>query len=298
MTLFKFEVKQDDPKQLGSFLLKKGISKQAVVTAKKKNGMILVNHRRRYTNYHVETGDEVIFVTGEEKKNPWLKPSYQPLSLVQETDTYLVINKPAGVLSIPSRYEDSDAIVNRVLGYFERQKRTDLKPHVVTRLDRDTSGLMIVGKNSIAHARFSQLDKHRFIKKYHAIVHGNFKADELTGLIEQPIGKIDDGVKRAVKRDGQMAITQYQVLDQVEGSSLVELRLLTGRTHQIRVHMAYLGHILYGDSLYGAKDNFPRQALNCCKLEFIDPFTEKQIKFEIPEPVDMNELWSNLNAKN
>ena len=138
--------------------------------------------------------------------------------------------------------------------YFIKEGKKDLKPHVITRLDRDTSGLVLVGKNAVAHARFSKIGKERFIKKYHAIVHGNFENDELTGLVDEPIGKIDSGVKRGVIPDGKSAQTEYKVLKQVSGASLVELRLLTGRTHQIRVHMAYLGHPLYGDQLYGIKD--------------------------------------------
>lgn len=294
MAIFKLKVLAEDPMQLGSFLLHNGFSKQEVVRAKAHHGMILVNHRRRYTNYYLKEGDEVIFVSGQETKNPWLKPSKESLPLVKEDQYYLVINKPAGVLSIPSRYEDDDAIVNRIIGKFQDSSSPIIKPHVITRLDRDTSGLMLVGKNAIAHARFSKIDKNRFIKKYHAIVHGNFSEHELSGLIDAPIGKIDDGVKRTVISTGQSAQTEYCVLQQVPGASLVELRLLTGRTHQIRVHMAHIGHILFGDELYGANDKFPRQALNCCYLAFEDPFDRQNRIFEIADPTDMTSLWQKL----
>lgn len=294
-SIFKLIVQEKDPKKLGSFLLKNGFSHQALIKARHHHGMILVNHKRRYLSFRLSVGDEVLFVSGEEKKNQFLKPSDNPVVPVLETKNYIVLNKPAGVLSIPSRYEDNDAIVNRLMGYFLRQNEKDLKPHVITRLDRDTSGLVLVGKNAIAHARFSKIGKDQFIKKYHAIVHGNFTENELTGLIDQPIGKEGDGVKRAVVTNGKAAQTRYRVLKQVNGASLVELRLLTGRTHQIRVHMAYLGHPLFGDPLYGINDEFNRQALNCFHLEFPDPFDDEKNKvIEIKEPEDMTKLWQKL----
>lgn len=294
-SLFKLIVQEKDPKKLGSFLLKNGFSHQALIKARHHHGMILVNHKRRYLSFHLRTGNEVIFVSGEEKKNQFLKPSNNLVDPVLETKNYIVLNKPAGVLSIPSRYEDNDAIVNRLMGYFSSQNERDLKPHVITRLDRDTSGLVLVGKNAVAHARFSKIGKEQFIKKYHAIVHGNFAKDELAGLIDEPIGKEGNGVKRAVVASGKKAQTCYRVLSQVKGASLVELRLLTGRTHQIRVHMAYLGHPLFGDPLYGIDDDFPRQALNCFYLAFPDPFdNEKKRVIEIKDPQDMSKLWQKL----
>ena len=119
-----------------------------------------------------------------------------------------------------------------------------------------------------------------------------------SNLSEKPIGKKGSGVKRAVVADGKDAQTAYRVLDQVTGASLVELRLLTGRTHQIRVHMAYLGHPLYGDPLYGIQDGFSRQALNCFYLNFPDPFSQQKCKtLELNDPKDMQELWQKLINK-
>ena len=294
MTLFKVTVDEKAPKKLGIFLLKNGFSKRAVNNAKNAGGMILVNHKRRYTNFNLHVGDEVIFIPGQEKHNPWLIPSQKPIEVVKETENYLVVNKPAGILSIPSRYDDN-ALVNQILGYFERKKSVNIKPHIVTRLDRDTSGLVLVGKNAIAHARFSQLKKDKFIKKYHAIVHGNFGLDELKGIIDQPIGRKGTSIVRSIDSSGKKAKTAYKVIAQKENASIVELRLYTGRTHQIRLHMQYLGHPLYGDPLYGQKDNFNRQALNCFYLEFPDPFSkERQVSIEVPDPIDMQELWHNI----
>lgn len=296
MEVFKLIVKKGDPAELSHFLMKRGFSRKAVNNAKNRGGMMLVNHKRRYTGYRVKEGDVVHFVMGQEKVNPWLKVSNNPIEVVEETGEYLIINKPAGLLSIPSGFHAEDAVINRVLGYFQKNGENPayIKPHIVTRLDQDTSGLVLLGKNAIIHDQFSKLGKERFIKKYHAIVHGNFSENELAGLIDKPIARIGDTVKRTIDSQGQRSLTQYRVLKQVSGASLVELRLLTGRTHQIRVHMASIGHPLYGDDLYGAHDSFKRQALNCFYLSFPDPFTGEKHEIKIQDPEDMKRLWSNL----
>lgn len=291
MTLFKIIVEKNAPKELGAFLMKNGFSKKAINSAKSNGGMILVNHKRRYTNYRLHLGDEIIFVPGKERVNSWLQPSRRPLEIILETEEYLVVNKPAGVLSIPSRY-NNNALVNQVLGYFEKEKMTETRPHVITRLDRDTSGLVLIGKSAIAHARFSKISKENFEKKYHAIVHGNFPKDQLEGIIDAPIGRKGKAVERCIDSQGKRALTAYRVLEQASGISLVELRLFTGRTHQIRLHMQYIGHPLFGDSLYGVEDEFNRQALNCFYLAFPDPFIEgKQVAVTVEDPADMQKLW-------
>ncbi|MBP2057620.1 23S rRNA pseudouridine1911/1915/1917 synthase [Lactobacillus colini] len=294
MHYFKLIFTHKTPQNLGRFLLKSGFSKRTITNSNQHGGMIFVNHKRRYTNYLLHEGDEVVFMLGKEKENQYLKPSDKPIDIVLEERDYLIVNKPAGILSIPSRYEDDDALVNRTLHYFIKQGLNGSKPHVVTRLDRDTSGLVLIGKNPVAQARFSRLGKDNLIKKYHAIVHGNFTDDELSGRINKPIGKKDDSVKRYIIASGQQSITDYQVVAQKSGSALVELRLLTGRTHQIRVHMQSIGHPLYGDPLYGLVDQFNRQALNCYLLEYQDPFTNQNKRISISDPEDMLNLWKNI----
>ncbi|BDR60221.1 RluA family pseudouridine synthase [Lactobacillus xylocopicola] len=296
MTLYKLVVQDKKPRKLGAFLVKNGFSKQAINDAKNHQGLLLVNHKRRYTSFQLQRGDEVIFVPGKEKTNPWLRPISAQVEIIAENTNYLVVNKPAGLLSIPSRYDD-DALVNRVLSYFAQNKVPDAKPHVVTRLDRNTSGLVLIGKNAIAHARFSKLSKADFVKKYYAIVHGNFAAGKTNGIVDAPIGRVGTAVLRGVQSDGKQAVTAYRVLDQLPGVSLVELRLYTGRTHQIRVHLQYLNHPLFGDPLYGITDEFNRQALHCFYLAFPDPFTGQPVELEIPAASDMQQLWQNLQRK-
>lgn len=299
MQVYKMIVAKNDPGQLSHFLLKKGFSRRAVNNCKNHGGMMLVNHHRRNGSYRLKEGDVVHFLMGQEPVNPWLKVSRLPLDIVEETADYLVINKPAGLLSIPSGFHAEDAVINRVLAYFEKQgvNPAYVKPHIVTRLDQDTSGLVLLGKNAIAHDRFSKLGKDSFIKKYHAIVHGNFAEGDLSGLIDKPLARVGDTVKREVNPKGQRALTEYRVLDQVPGASLVELRLLTGRTHQIRIHMASIGHVLYGDDLYGARDAFARQALNCFYLSFTNPFSGEEREIEIPDSGDMQGLWRQLKQE-
>lgn len=291
ISFFKEIVTTNDPHVLGHFLLKRGFSRRALKSARYHGGWILVNHRRRLLSFHLQTGDEVIFVPGQEKPNPYLRPIKEPLQIVRETDNYLLVNKPAGLLTIPSRYEDRHSLVNYLLAYFKEQGLTT-RPHIVTRLDRQTSGLVLVGKNSVAQSRFSRASSDQLQKNYHAIVHGNF--EQLTGKVELAIGQVDQTVKRKVDPQGQKAITLYRVLDQVVGASYLSLRLLTGRTHQIRVHMQAIGHPLYGDQLYGLPDKFNRQALNAYQLRFLDPFNQNEEVATIPDPTDMQQLWQQL----
>lgn len=291
INFFKQTVAANDPHVLGHFLLKQGFSRRALKTARYHDGWIFVNHRRRLLSFRLQTGDEVIFIPGQEKPNPYLRPVKGSLQIVAETANYLLVNKPAGLLTIPSRYEDQHSLVNYLLAYFQARGLTT-RPHVVTRLDRQTNGLVLVGKNSIAQSRFSQLSPHQLQKNYHAIVHGNFT--QLDGRVELRIGRVGQTVKRAIDPQGQQAVTLYQVLDQIPGASYLSLQLLTGRTHQIRVHMQAIGHPLFGDQLYGVADCFNRQALNAYKLRFFDPFASEKNSFTISDPTDMKQLWQQL----
>lgn len=292
---YKLVYREKRPQKVADFLLTKGFSKRSLINCRHRGGNVLVNHRRRYNNYLLHDGDEVIFILGNEKPNETLKFSNLPITIVQETANYLIVNKEADLLTIPSKNEDNDSVVGRLLHYLNPDALLKIKPHIITRLDRDTSGLVLVGKNAVAHARFNVSDKQRTIKKYHAIVHGNFSPSQLQGVIDAPIGKKDDPVKRYIMEGGKESVTKYRVIKQVAGASLVELQLFTGRTHQIRVHMQYLGHPLFGDHLYGVEDDFPRQALHCFLLAFDDPLEHKRIEVQIADPADMLQLWQKLS---
>ncbi len=299
---FKFQVMLGDSKVLGRFLRLKGFSKQALVNVRHHGGLLLVNHKRRLMNYHLQIGDQVILVLGNEGSQSTLRLSPRPLVIVTQTPDYLVINKPADLLTIPSRFKTDDSLVNRLLFYFKAQchyqeQKTMARPHVVTRLDRQTSGLVLVGKTGATQAWFSALSKRKFIKRYHAIVHGNFAPSECQGHITLPIAQDQHRIKRVIRSDGQRAETVYRVLAQTKGASLLEIRLLTGRTHQIRVHFNAIGHPLYGDPLYGIPDGFHRQALNAFSLTFVTPFAAEKVMTTIPDPIDFCQLWRTLSRR-
>ncbi len=175
-----------------------------------------------------------------------------PIEVIYEDEVLLVINKPSGMNTIPSREHPSGSLANALIGYFQKiglQATT----HIVTRLDRDTSGLVLVAKYRYFHHLFSEQQKSGAIKRtYTALAEGQL--NELSGVIEEPIGRKKDSIiEREVRRDGQYALTRYQVLKRYPQFTLLELHLETGRTHQIRVHLSYLGHPLLGDDLYGGK---------------------------------------------
>lgn len=294
--LLKFIFQKNQPQRLGNFLSEHGITKQAITDAKHHDGLILVNKKRRHTTWLLHFGDVVYFLTGKEPVNEYLQPNFSPLVIVHETSSYLLVNKPAGLLSMPSKYNPTDSVVNRVLGYLKSTGQKDARPHLVSRLDQYTSGLLLVAKNSLTHALFAAMGKDVLVKRYQAIVHGQFLAQATAGRVVAPISQVGGTVRRTVADDGQYAATKYEVLAQTDFAARVSLQLETGRTHQIRVHMQHLGHPLYGDQLYGIEDEFDRQALHCCSLTFPDPFTHTQKTVEINLPADMIELWNRLEV--
>lgn len=292
--ILKFTYQDEAKRSLGAFLREQGISKQAITESKNNGGLMLVNHRRRLVHYLLQKGDQVHFVTGMEPPNPYLKPIAKELAIVYENDFFMVVNKPAGLLSIPSRFE-MDSVVTRALSYFQVTQQKHAKPHVITRLDQDTSGLVLLGKASLAHAMLSRFEQQEFQKNYQAVVHGEF-TDTTPELISAPIKKIGATVRHEVNPTGKQAVTEVTLVQNFHNSALVKLRLFTGRTHQIRVHMAYTQHPLFGDQLYGIADGFERQALHCYALTFKDPFTNTTRHFEVPLPHDIQKLIKRLEA--
>lgn len=209
------------------------------------------------------------------------------LDIVYEDEWCLVINKPPFVPTIPSREHPGGTLANGLLDYY-RENGIAATIHAVNRLDKDTSGLMLVAKHRFAHSLFSSMQKQGSIKRtYAALVEGALT--EESGIIDAPIGRKEESIiERTVREDGQDAVTQYQVMSSAEKYTLVTLRLETGRTHQIRVHMAYIGHPLCGDSLYGgSRDLIGRQALHSRVLSFFHPLLEKEMTFEAEIPADM-----------
>jgi 23S rRNA pseudouridine1911/1915/1917 synthase len=286
---------QDEGKLLRDFLKDKQISKGALIDIKFNGGALHVNGSAVTVRYVLHEGDMVKVFFPKEEPSEDLVAEDIPLDIVYEDEYVLVVNKPAGMASIPSREHRFGTLANGVLGYYE-SKGISATIHIVTRLDLDTSGLMLIAKHRHAHHLFSLQQRDFGVKRrYEALVHGQMNAEEVgfSRTIDAPIGRKDSSIiEREVRDDGQRAVTHYEVLRIGAGWSHVTLRLETGRTHQIRVHMTHIGHPLLGDSLYGGSvlAGMSRQALHSCELSFFHPVEEREMTFQCELPKDIKRV--------
>ena len=236
------------------------------------------------------TGNETIEFTPEEPAPIDAVPQDIPLDVVYEDDDVIVVNKPSGLVVHPAPGHPDGTLVNALLfhcGASLSGVGGALRPGIVHRIDRDTSGLIIAAKNDFAHQFLSaQLADHTLARTYECIVVGNLRAD--SGTVDAPIARDSRDRKRmAVVPGGRRAVTHWTVLARYPGYTHVQCRLETGRTHQIRVHMAYLGHPILGDTVYGAKKPVPGltgQCLHAVGLQFIHPRTKELVSLSCPLP--------------
>ena len=236
------------------------------------------------------TGNETIEFTPEEPAPIDAVPQDIPLDVVYEDDDVIVVNKPSGLVVHPAPGHPDGTLVNALLfhcGASLSGVGGALRPGIVHRIDRDTSGLIIAAKNDYAHQFLSaQLADHTLARTYECIVVGNLRED--SGTVDAPIARDSRGRKRmAVVPGGRRAVTHWTVLARYPGYTHVQCRLETGRTHQIRVHMAYLGHPILGDTVYGAKKPVPGltgQCLHAVGLQFIHPRTKELVSLSCPLP--------------
>ena len=236
------------------------------------------------------TGNETIEFTPEEPAPIDAVPQDIPLDVVYEDDDVIVVNKPSGLVVHPAPGHPDGTLVNALLfhcGASLSGVRGALRPGIVHRIDRDTSGLIIAAKNDYAHQFLSaQLADHTLARTYECIVVGNLRED--SGTVDAPIARDSRDRKRmAVVPGGRRAVTHWTVLARYPGYTHVQCRLETGRTHQIRVHMAYLGHPILGDTVYGAKKPVPGltgQCLHAVGLQFIHPRTKELVSLSCPLP--------------
>lgn len=262
-------------------------------------GHIWVNGKNEKPSYRVKENDVVEY---EEKElvPSEMKKENIPLDIVYEDEDLMVINKPRGMVVHPANGHHEDTLVNALLGYC-----TDLsgingveRPGIVHRIDKDTSGLLVVCKNDFAHNEIAkQLKDKTMHREYYALCKGVIKEDD--GKIIAPIGRDPyDRLKMAVDvKNGKEAITFFHVEERFNQYTLVSVRLFTGRTHQIRVHMHYIGHPLEGDPLYGKKKNLlfqNGQLLHAYRITFIHPRTQKEMTFEVPLPDDFKAVLERL----
>lgn len=263
-----------------------GLSRNMVKRLKFDGGKILVNQKLVGVRTILETGDQIELIFSPEKRSPSLIPQAIDLDIVYEDDFLIILNKQAKKIVIPSMADQSGTIANGLINYYD-QHGMDYTVHIVTRLDRDTSGLMLIAKQQFSHSSFRNIsiDRH-----YKAIVAGRLPDKE--GTIDAPIGRNPDSIiTRMVTDDGKPSVTHYQVSQMLDQATVVDVQLETGRTHQIRVHFAHLDCPLLGDSLYGGPvDRIDRQALHCVSLAFTHPITKEELSFEVDLPADLREL--------
>ena len=278
----------DHGKMLREYLKEKEISKTALTDIKFNGGFLSVNGQEVNVRYIMKSGDYIRVEFPPEVPSEGLKGEETPLEIIYEDEYLLVINKPSGMNTIPSREHPNGSLANGLISYYER-RGLSATTHIVTRLDRDTSGLVLIAKHSHVHHLFSKQQRAGGVKRrYEALAEGVFDMEE--GKIEQPIARKKDSIiEREVHPDGQYACTLFEVIKRYDDFTHILLRLLTGRTHQIRVHMSYSGHPLLGDTLYGGnKNKISRQALHCCELSFVHPFLKKELQFNASLPMDIN----------
>ena len=253
-------------------------------------GAVTLGGRPVKKNYKTAPGD-VLQVELPDPQPVEVLPQDIPLDVVYEDGDVIVVNKPVGLVVHPAPGHPDGTLVNALLHHCGSSLsgiNGQLRPGIVHRIDRDTSGLIIAAKNDRAHlALAAQLQDHTLARVYEAVTVGGLKED--AGTVDAPIGRHPvDRKKMAVDwKNGRRAVTHYTVLGRYPGYTHVECRLETGRTHQIRVHMAYLGHPLLGDTVYGAKKPWPGlagQCLHARKLSFIHPSTGERVELECPLP--------------
>ncbi|MCI5761250.1 RluA family pseudouridine synthase [Lactobacillus agilis] len=290
---------QNEGKQqtLKKFLAARGVSHRLMGKIRRQKGAVLVDGKKVPFGTVLHQNEQVTLVLPEEKPVIKIAASPKPIEVLYEDANWLLVAKPAGLTSVPGPSNREDTLVNRVKYYLERNGRKNVVPHIITRLDRYTSGVVLLAKHSFAQGLIDkQVSNHEFDKRYYAIVAGQVTKQH--SLIEAPLKRKEGENFQIVSPDGRQAITEYWLKANLAGGSLVEVKLHTGRTHQIRVHFQSKGHPLLGDELYkGPLDmGIERQALHAYHLAFNDPFTNKRLVVEAPLPSDMKSVLAKLKV--
>lgn len=284
--ILKYVVKNEQV--LREFLLENNISRKTLTRIKFDNdGSIKVNGTEENVRYILKKDDIVEITLPSENYSEFVRFIDKPIDIVYEDNYFLIVNKGINLPSIPSRNAEDESLLERVNYYFRKSNINSI-PHIVTRLDKNTSGLVLIAKHRHIHALFSNMDIDKY---YTALVNGKI---EQHGIIEAPIRRVSSSIiEREVGKDGEYAKTEYwlEKHNLKNNVSIVKLKLYTGKTHQIRVHMKYLGNPLLGDELYGGDVSLiSRQALHCSNLAFIHPIIGEKINVSVNLPNDMNNI--------
>lgn len=265
------------------------------------NQNVLVNENVVKASYKIENNDEII-VQIPEAENTSIESEDIPLNIVYEDSDVIVVNKPSGMIVHPSPGIYKGTLVNALLYHCDDLSGINgiNRPGIVHRIDKETSGLLMVAKNDMAHQSLSQqLQEHSVVRRYYALVHGSISHE--FGRIEAPIGRNPKDRQKmcCTDKNAKEAITNFKVIERFDDMTLVECRLETGRTHQIRVHMQYIGHPVYGDPQYGLKrdDTTHGQYLHAKILGFVHPRTHEELYFDSELPDFFVEKLEELRHK-
>ena len=292
----------DAGKRLDSFLAEKNTANytRSFIGKMIEENLVLYNGKPSKASTKIKTGDRIELF--EKEPEPLaVKGEEIPLEIIYEDDDLMVINKPRGMVVHPAPGHTSGTLVNAVLSHAGESLSSIngvLRPGIVHRIDKDTSGLILVCKNDFSHkALAKQLEEHSITRRYHAICSGRLKEEQ--GTVSAPIGRDEKNRKQQAinYKHGKEAITHYRLLENLQNASLLECRLETGRTHQIRVHMKSIGHPLLGDPLYGPKKNLyaiKGQALHAMVLGFVHPRSGEYMEFSADYPEDFQKLLNKL----
>lgn len=287
--------------RIDKFLAQKLDKSRSLVQKLIKDELVLVNGEVVKTNYSVVDGDEIEVKQLDVVDNTNIIPQPMDLDIVYEDEDLLVINKPSGLVVHPAPGHYQDTLVNGLLAYSNKLSdiNGEFRPGIVHRIDKDTSGLLVVCKNNETHeALANQLSDKTLFRQYLAIVHGEIEEDE--GEIIAPIGRDPrDRVKMAVvAKNSKEAQTNFKVLERYDHYTLVSCNLLTGRTHQIRVHFDFINYPLVGDPLYGIKPTIDTkgQALHAYKLGFIHPRSGEYMEFEAKPPQEFVDTLNQIKG--
>lgn len=300
--IFLIASSMDEGKRLDAYLAEQidGLTRSAAQGLIERGAVVMDSGKPLKKNHKIESGERFL-VTPPEPQAVDLVPQDIPLDIVFEDADLIVVNKPRGMVVHPAAGNWDGTLVNALMfhcGDSLSGINGAIRPGIVHRIDKDTSGLLVIAKNDCAHQSLAaQIASHTAAREYKAIVVGSPRMD--TGMIDQPIGRHKTDRKRmAIVPDGRNAVTHYKVLERYRGYTLMQFQLETGRTHQIRVHMASIGHPIIGDPLYGLKkDRFQYlngQCLHAFRLSLKHPRTAQQMIFEAPLPEYFEEIRNKM----
>lgn len=295
---FWIKVETENGKRIDSYLAEELNVSRSKIQKLVKQGLILVNDKVVSNNYVVKLGDSIV-VNDDLNYDISVEAEDIPIDVVYEDDYLLVINKASGMVVHPAPGHYTGTLVNALLYHFQLSHKDEMRPGIVHRLDKDTSGLMLVAKNDEVHDALSKMIANKEVERHYlAIVDGVIKHD--TGTIDAPIGRDPSDRQKMAVTDvhGKEAVTHFRVLETFFNHSLVECILETGRTHQIRVHMAYIGHPVSNDPMYGhGKSTEFGQMLHSKSVRFTHPVTKEELFFEVEPPKEFLDTLELLKSE-